>query len=72
MQHYSTPLSTLIPSCNSFESECNATLVCEGDEEENHNIIDEHTKQWVIVEFKKAIDIVFLQNAQKICLNWKQ
>jgi hypothetical protein len=51
------PLSlSLIHDCNNFEGECSTTLVGKGDEEENHNLIDEHTKKWVIVEFNGTID----------------
>jgi hypothetical protein len=50
------PLSlSLIHDCNNFEGECSATLVGKWDEEENHNLIDEHTKKWVIVELNGAI-----------------
>lgn len=35
---------TLILNCNNLKGECNAAQVGEGDEEENLNLIDEHTK----------------------------
>ena len=47
---------SLILNCNNLEGECSATQVGEGDEEERPNLIDEHTKKWVISKFSKVID----------------
>ena len=37
---------TLIPNCNNLEGECSMRHVGKGDEEENANTIDQHTKYW--------------------------
>jgi hypothetical protein len=46
----------LILNCNNLEGECSVAQVDEGDEEENLNLIDEHTKQLALTYFSKVID----------------
>lgn len=61
----------LILDCNHLEGEFNATQVGVGVEEENPNLINEHTKQWALVEFSKAIDHCMLMKCKSICLEWR-
>jgi hypothetical protein len=46
----------LILNFNNLEVECSATQVGEGDEEENLNLIEEHTKKWGLSKFSRDID----------------
>lgn len=55
---------TLIPNYNNLEGECNTIQLGKGDEDEGLNLIDEHTKEWLLFQFNKVIDHCILMKCK--------